>query len=176
MHGWREFAGEVGIIVLGIVIALSLEALVAGWENERVANHARSDIREELTSNSNGLRKMIASQHQALRRLAILRTFLLSVSAGRQGRLPTGFSIPSEFESMDTSAWDSAVATQALSHMPSMQVHALAQAYSGSRELNDFEQLAVKQSVEMSSIATTPGELSAEDAKLGSRQVSIAMA
>ena len=28
LHGWREFAGEVGIIVLGVLIALGLEQLV----------------------------------------------------------------------------------------------------------------------------------------------------
>ena len=30
LHGWREFAGEVGIIVLGVLIALSAEQVVEG--------------------------------------------------------------------------------------------------------------------------------------------------
>ena len=28
LHGWREFAGEVGVIVLGVLIALGALALV----------------------------------------------------------------------------------------------------------------------------------------------------
>lgn len=176
LHGWREFAGEVGIIVIGIVIALTLEAVVSGWENQRIADHARADIREELSSNSQALRRMIGSQQQAIKRLEMLRKFLQSAADGKRAQLPVGFSIPSEFESMDTSSWESAVATQALSHMPSNQVHAIAQAYSGSRELNDFEQLAVKQSVEMASISPGAGEMSAEEARTGFRQVSVAMA
>lgn len=176
LHGWRAFVGEVGIIVIGIVIALTLEAAVSGWEHQRTADHARADIREELSSNSEALRRMIGSQRQAVKRLEVLREFLSSAAKGKPALLPAGFSIPSEFESMDTSAWESAVATQALSHMPSKQVDAIAQAYSGSRELNEFEQLAVKQSVEMSSISTVPGEMSPQEAKSGVRQVSVAMA
>ena len=35
LHGWREFAGEVGIIVLGVLIALGAEQLVeaAHWRS-----------------------------------------------------------------------------------------------------------------------------------------------
>ena len=38
MHGWREFAGEVGIIVLGVLIALAADQLVDDWK-------ARGDLR-----------------------------------------------------------------------------------------------------------------------------------
>ena len=31
LHGWRELIGEVGIIVVGVLIALSAEQLVEGW-------------------------------------------------------------------------------------------------------------------------------------------------
>jgi len=34
LHGWREFAGEVGIIVLGVLIALGLGQVAQAW-NER---------------------------------------------------------------------------------------------------------------------------------------------
>jgi hypothetical protein len=37
LHGWREFAGEVGIIVLGVLIALGLEQVV-----EELNWHART--------------------------------------------------------------------------------------------------------------------------------------
>jgi hypothetical protein len=36
LHGWREFAGEVGIIVLGVLIALGAEQVVETlhWRSE----------------------------------------------------------------------------------------------------------------------------------------------
>ena len=39
LHGWRQFAGEVGIIVVGVLIALGAEQLVASW-------HWRSEVRQ----------------------------------------------------------------------------------------------------------------------------------
>jgi len=39
LHGWREFAGEVGIIVIGVLIALSAEQLLENW-------HWRGEVRE----------------------------------------------------------------------------------------------------------------------------------
>ena len=36
LHGWREFIGEVGIIVVGVLVALTAEQLVeaAHWRSE----------------------------------------------------------------------------------------------------------------------------------------------
>ena len=39
LHGWREFAGEVGIIVVGVLIALGAQQVVENW-------HWRGEVRE----------------------------------------------------------------------------------------------------------------------------------
>lgn len=50
LHGWREFAGEVGIIVIGVLIALGAEQLVEDWRwHERLAA-AQKTIDFELNS------------------------------------------------------------------------------------------------------------------------------
>jgi hypothetical protein len=48
LHGWREFAGEVGIIVIGVLIALAAEQAVeaAHWRTQ--AAEARNALRAEL--------------------------------------------------------------------------------------------------------------------------------
>jgi len=51
MHGWRAFAGEVGIIVLGVLIALSAEQLVEGIHQRNEAAQANEIIRSELAYN-----------------------------------------------------------------------------------------------------------------------------
>ena len=48
LHGWREFAGEVGIIVLGVLIALGAEALVVDWQWHRRADEGREELRAEV--------------------------------------------------------------------------------------------------------------------------------
>src|SRR5665213_1446672 len=39
LHGWREFAGEVGIIVLGVLIALAFEQGVEAWHSMQERDH-----------------------------------------------------------------------------------------------------------------------------------------
>jgi hypothetical protein len=48
LHGWRGFVGEVGIIVLGVLIALSAEAMVQNWQWHRRADEAREGLRSEV--------------------------------------------------------------------------------------------------------------------------------
>jgi hypothetical protein len=48
LHGWRAFAGEVGIIVLGVLIALGAEQLVDNWSWRQKVNDAERTMRIEL--------------------------------------------------------------------------------------------------------------------------------
>jgi hypothetical protein len=60
LHGWREFIGEVGIIVIGVLIALAAEQLVASLHERAEAREAGRAIRGELEINMARLR----SRHQ----------------------------------------------------------------------------------------------------------------
>jgi len=51
LHGWREFAGEVGIIVLGVLIALGAEQLVEAAHQQREGVVAENVIRNEIELN-----------------------------------------------------------------------------------------------------------------------------
>jgi hypothetical protein len=48
LHGWREFAGEVGIIVLGVLIALGAEQALEDWHWRQKVNDAEEAMRLEL--------------------------------------------------------------------------------------------------------------------------------
>jgi hypothetical protein len=48
LHGWREFAGEVGVIVLGVLIALGAEQVVETIHWKQVAAAAHESIGEEM--------------------------------------------------------------------------------------------------------------------------------
>ena len=41
LHGWRALFNEVGVIVLGILIALTLEQLIVSVHERRIAGEAR---------------------------------------------------------------------------------------------------------------------------------------
>lgn len=48
LHGWREFVGEVGVIVLGILIALGLEQAIEGRNEREKAETAHRAIENEI--------------------------------------------------------------------------------------------------------------------------------
>ncbi|HEV8406495.1 MAG TPA: hypothetical protein VGQ34_01055 [Sphingomicrobium sp.] len=50
LHGWRAFVGEVGIIVLGVLIALGAEQAIQGFHDRHVAAQSRRDVREEVST------------------------------------------------------------------------------------------------------------------------------
>jgi hypothetical protein len=51
LHGWREFAGEVGIIVIGVLIALGFGQVVQSLHDQSVADQARDAVRAEVREN-----------------------------------------------------------------------------------------------------------------------------
>ncbi|MFL6735555.1 MAG: hypothetical protein ACJ8F4_00675 [Sphingomonas sp.] len=48
LHGWRAFAGEVGVVVLGVLIALGANAIVDDWQWREKIGHAEAAMRLEL--------------------------------------------------------------------------------------------------------------------------------
>lgn len=48
LHGWREFVGEVGIIVIGVLIALGAEQLVEGWQWRNKVHETTKQLNAEL--------------------------------------------------------------------------------------------------------------------------------
>lgn len=56
LHGWRAFAGEVGIIVLGVLIALGAQEVAQNIQQRSDARDADRAIRGELELNMAKLR------------------------------------------------------------------------------------------------------------------------
>ena len=51
IHSWREFLSEVGIIVIGVAIALAGEQTVEALHNHSRAAEARASVRQEIARN-----------------------------------------------------------------------------------------------------------------------------
>jgi hypothetical protein len=49
LHGWREFAGEVGVVLLGVMLALGAQQLVSDWQWRSDVRDADKRISEELS-------------------------------------------------------------------------------------------------------------------------------
>jgi hypothetical protein len=83
MHGWREFAGEVGIIVLGVLIALGAEQMIEAIHARREVAEFRSAVDVELATDLAAYRFRIQQEPCVKRRLGELRQWLDADRAGK---------------------------------------------------------------------------------------------
>jgi hypothetical protein len=87
LHGWREFLGEVGIIVLGVLIALTAEQLLVAWQWHREVRGFRAAADNELGRDLGIYSSAMVNRSCATRRLAELEHFLGDSNAGQQDKL-----------------------------------------------------------------------------------------
>lgn len=135
LHGWRAFVGEVGIIVLGVLIALGAEQLVETlhWRAEMEAE--RQALYSEARDNIGSVRWRQRLQPCIDARLDELNGVLHAHAAGRaiilQG--PVGRPVTSF---MSTTAWQVALSSQAVAHMRLSQKLDFARAFSSYENLD----------------------------------------
>src|SRR3954464_5568238 len=117
IHNWREFLKEVGIIVLGVSIALAAEQGVEWWHWRHEVAIARKAISAETATNiSYGIRRM--------RFVPCLETRLDELShivdeASRTGTLPPVGELGDFTNNIwNTGEWNSLMASQTASHFP----------------------------------------------------------
>lgn len=82
LHGWREFAGEVGIIVLGVLIALALEQVASEVRDRASERQARQAIYAEIRQNLSYIKARMITQGCVERRLDEIGSILTSSGEG----------------------------------------------------------------------------------------------
>lgn len=116
-HSWREFFGEVGIIVIGVLIALAGEQAVEALHWRERVSAAEESMRKELAED-NGAQAMARLQFAPCldRALAANQQRLL---AERDRGIPftAATLVPPPFRTWDNDAWRAAVSSEATSHM-----------------------------------------------------------
>ena len=105
LHGWRAFAGEVGIIVIGVLIALAAQQVVETlhWRSE--VHEFRKAVDYELGRNLETFQVRIDQNACVARRLAELDRLLADSRAGRTPALLHPIGRPAAFSGY-FSVWD----------------------------------------------------------------------
>ena len=117
LHGWREFAGEVGIIVVGVLIALGAEQVVEAWQWDRKADATEAAIRQELAVDA-GVYDERAIIAQCLEAKGQQLSEILR-DAHRTGTLPDIEYINGPpARPVVTAEWSAAIADGSLAHLP----------------------------------------------------------
>jgi hypothetical protein len=135
LHGWREFIGEVGIIVFGILIALGAEQMVERYDWHQRAKNADWQIQAEIYQNAVQFAERIAVQPCLRTHIAALRSQLNSSDdhwrgmpivastpqANYRARVLDGaYAAPNRAWVADR--WDAAKSDGVISHMPADRV------------------------------------------------------
>jgi hypothetical protein len=107
LHGWREFAGEVGIIVVGVLIALAMEQAAESWHERGSARQARDAIRTEIGADLGQIAARASMEGCIERRFSEISAFLDAASSGTVPDPPTWIGRPG-ITTMDSYRWDAA--------------------------------------------------------------------
>jgi hypothetical protein len=99
LHGWREFGGEVGIIVLGVLIALGAQQVVETVHGDSQAREFRRAVDDEVAYDLGSYKQRLLLSPCVKARLDELDRVIASYRAGKPiamhglSRLPVGFSL-----------------------------------------------------------------------------------
>ena len=124
----KEFLTHLGIVTLGILIALGFEALVDAHHHRKLAAEAVDGFRHELADNR-------AQVVEVLNAMPRLREQILAQIAALAAPSPAGtgeqtITYPGiSFNLMTTASWDTAIATQALNDIPYASAKRYSEAY-----------------------------------------------
>jgi hypothetical protein len=115
LHGWRAFAGEVGIIVLGVLIAIAFGQVVeaAHWRSQ--VSDARSALSRDMAQSNRAFAYRVAAHDCVARRLDRISEI---IEESAQHRAPTrvGDVFPDIGNALFKNAWETSRADQVLPH------------------------------------------------------------
>jgi hypothetical protein len=115
LHGWRALVGEIGIIVVGVLIALSAEQLVQKIHEREDVAQLRSALRAELADDRARWEGIRTRDRCTQQRLDALGHWLASAPLG--ARL-AGNPYRLFLFNMHSSAWDLAKTSPVATHIP----------------------------------------------------------
>lgn len=105
IHGWRAFVGEVGIIVLGVLIALGAEQLVEQIHQGQEAAQADDIIRGELAYNLGRLQSRLQIRSCVDARISQVERLLDDAATQPMLRHPIWIGRP-QYWTLQSSRWD----------------------------------------------------------------------
>jgi hypothetical protein len=82
LHGWRAFGGEVGIIVLGVLIALGVEQAASALHDRASKREAHQAVYAEIKQNLSYMKARMATQGCVERRLNEIGTLVAKAGDG----------------------------------------------------------------------------------------------
>jgi hypothetical protein len=160
LHGWRQLAGEVGIIVVGVLIALAAEQLVEMLHWRQQVKQAQEQFRDELTAITVEAYVQVAIEQCVSEDLDQIQTRLnrpsikwTGMGGDAQSVIRVPFRPPAVRWNIIAEGWNNAVATGVVNHLPYRQARTLSQAYAEAKQLVDHERAESEAAAKLSPLS-----------------------
>jgi hypothetical protein len=151
LHGWRAFFGEVGVIVLGVLIALGATQLVDAWQWRQQIKQADEAFSFELEAAVQNAYVRLAIEPCLIHRLDEIEAQLNEPGENWRGMheilnsTPTtvGPPLAAAYHTyvpampITTNAWSNALANGIVSHLPPLRASYLSDAYDAATRLRE---------------------------------------
>jgi hypothetical protein len=162
LHGWRAFFGEVGVIVLGVLIALCAQQLVESLDWRQKVDAAVADMNNELGSGDGPeAYERLAIHDCVATHLNTLRALVEQGDRSESRKLIDQLWLPNR--TWDSLARDAANASDVAAHMPHQRMLQYRIAY---EMIPDMQRLAEKELGDLGRFRALPasgGEISADE-------------
>lgn len=163
LHGWREFAAEVSIIVVGVLIALGGEQAVENWtwhHKVQAAEHAMQ--REMFWDNAPEMIQRVSLQPCINAQLDAIRT---AAESGRPRSEVVGLvdRLYLPFVTFDNVAHQNATASDVSTHMQQARVDQWTQAYAMIPSMDATNAVENTDGAKITALKRTGGALSIEE-------------
>lgn len=149
----RGFAAHVLTVTIGFLIALGLNSFVDIYQQHKTAAQARDYFQLEIAENRALVVKDLKSGEEARKTFAALVDYLQKRKAGQHPQLGGHLHITTVSIVLARAAWDTGLASQALTYLPFAQTASLARLYATQTEFAQVESDALRASFAMSSFS-----------------------
>lgn len=153
----KDFLIHIGIVTLGILIALGLEQVVEAHHRAHLAQEAVDGFRRELTSDTADLKEVLASNPAVRQKIADWIADLASASPHEMDKYPGV-----HLDILSDAAWDTAMATQALGELPYERAHLYALAYDSLRLFIDAQRRGLSDWQDVHAFGKDPAAMTAD--------------
>jgi hypothetical protein len=159
----KDFFVHIGVVTLGILIALGLEQLVEARHRAHVAKIAVAGFRKELAYNEAQVKDVLERMPQLQGKIETAISRLAAAPAPAAGAAEDPIEYPGfSLDIVSTASWDTAIATQALNELPFDAVTRYAQAYGTLRLFVETERDGLTIWQDMHRVGTDPAALNRE--------------
>lgn len=147
INGWRQFSGEVGIIVVGVLIALGAQQVVEDRHWRGQVAEARASLDNQLVESEYASRELIAGADCIDRQLRFLDDIIAGDRPARRLNVQIG-----GLRLWSTSAWDAAISSGAVAHMPPETRNIYADLFSFTAAMRDLNNKAFEASTDLKTL------------------------